>query len=332
MASRADASIDVAFFDRRTGEVTPAGSIATPWFGASALVLHDGRILISGGVVFPSDKAGCDAAVCEGTPTPAPSIPAAMTVGAKEVVRLFDPATGTTAEVGHLATARFQHQAVELDDGRVLILGGGDDGADPTNGGEVVSVEVFDLRTGSSAVIGTLPPADFPGLPRGTRLADGRILVLGGGVLEYPCGIPSAGPAGQPVGPPPTIAHELTYVFDPRSNRIAGGPLLPHFYAVDNAVPLAGGQALAFGYTNVPPPDCKPASRPATSPWLAVIDVDRGTVYESHDPFTGTTTLDVDVNRVYGAGVALPDGRVALIGDEPEQREGNAIDMVSVGK
>ena len=146
-----------------------------------------------------------------------------MAVGAKDVVRIFDPATGATAEVGHLAVARFLHQAVELDDGRILILGGGDSGADPTADGEVLAAEVFDLRTGSSAVIGTLAPAHFPGRPRGTRLADGRILILGGGVYEYPCGIPSLGPAGQPVGPPPTIVHELTYVFDPGSNRLADG-------------------------------------------------------------------------------------------------------------
>ena len=326
-----DASVDVAFYDVETGEIHPSGSYATPWLGQSTLLLRDGRTLISGGIVPPHEAQPCSFLACEGFPLATTTPNVDMIEGAKDIVTIFDPATGDISEVGQLAVPRGLHSMVELDDGRILVLGGSDYGADPTSGGEALDVEVFDLSTGTSKVVGRLEPARYPLLPQGTRLADGRVLIRGSGVAEYPCGLPHPPASGQPVEHVPEIDHQVTYVFDPRTERVTEGPLLPHFWGGDNIVPLADGRALSFGYFYLIPADCSMKPPGVTNPWLAVIDVGRNTVYESLDRMTGRSTLDVDVTREYGAGVQLPDGRVALVGENAVGREKNAIDLVTVG-
>ena len=327
----ADGSVHVAFYDPATGEVHPSGSYATPWLGQSTLLLRDGRILISGGIVAPHEAQPCSFLACEGFPLATVTPNVDMTEGARDVVTVFDPATGQITEVGHLAVPRGLHSMIELDDGRILVMGGGDYGADPTAGGEALAVEVLDLSTGTSKVVGRLERTMYPLLPSGNRLADGRVLIRGSGVAEYPCGLPQPPASGQPVEHVPEVDHQVTYVFDPREDRVTDGPLLPHFWGGDNIVPLADGRALAFGYFYVVPADCSPQPTGVTNPWLAVIDLGRNTVYESYDGMTGRSSLDVDVTREYGAGVQLPDGRVALVGDDADQRVKNAIDLVTVG-
>jgi hypothetical protein len=324
-------SIDFAFYDVASGEVQPFGSVATPWFGEAIIFLRDGRILISGGIVPPDDMRPCSKLVCEGFPLATMTPDLDLSEGAKDVVRRFDPATGQITEVGRLAVARGLHQMIELDDGRILVLGGGDYGADPTAEGEALAVEVLDLSTGSSKVVGRLEPAHFPLLPRGVRLADGRVLINGGAIAEYPCGTPRVPAPGEPIVQVPEIDHQVTYVFDPGEDRVTDGPVLPHFYGGNNVVPLADGRALAFGYFYPVPADCSPQPMGVTNPWLAIIDLERNTVFESDDRMTGLAGLDVAVTREYGAAVRLRDGRVALIGDHATLREDNAIDLVTVG-
>ena len=117
----------------------------------------------------------------------------------------------------------------------------------------------------------------------------------------------------------------------PADTELAEGPLLRHSSGSDNVVPLRDGRALLFGYYGIVPADCNTEIAEKGNPWLAVVDLSRSTVYESHDPTTGLAALRVDVTRIYGAGVALPDGRVLLVGDEPGVRDPNIVDMVTVG-
>jgi hypothetical protein len=330
VADSSDATIDVAFYDPVTGDVHLAGSFATPWFGESTLVLRDGRILISGGMVLPRDQQPCSPTACEGGTT-ATATPSGMSEGVKDAVRLFDPATGQIADVGHLAVARGLHQALELRDGRILVLGGGDYGLQGKSGGEVTDVELLDPATGTSKLVGTLQPARYPGLPHGVLLADGRVLISGGGIPAYPCGIPSPPAPSQPVEQVQEVDSQITYLFDPGTEHVVRGPVLPHFYGLDNVVPLQDGRALAFGMFFVVPADCSRATEADADPWLAVIDPSRSTVYQSLDRMTGLRSLDVDVARSYGAGVQLRDGRVALVADAENLRAGNPIDLVTVG-
>lgn len=310
-AESTGASVEVAFYDRATGAIERAGSYASPWFGEAVLVLRDGRLLISGGVEFET-----------------PERPAG---GAKDIVQVFDPATGLTTEVGRLRVARFQHQMLELEDGRILVVGGGDYGTNPVGGGEALEVEVFDLGTAESKVVGSLPPRGQPILLRAIELADGRILIPGVVSGEYPCGIPSLLP-GQHARPEeiPTVYRQGTYVFDPASEDVTNGPTLPHYFG-GNLVPLPDGRALAFGYYGVVHPGCDRTSGQEGNPWLGVIDLADNAVFETYDPRTGAATLDVAVPREYAAGLALPDGRIALLGDAELRPRSATIDIVTVG-
>jgi hypothetical protein len=324
-------TIEVASFDRKTRNVESAGSIATPWFAASTLVLRDGRILISGGVLFESGELPCGPLTCQGVPTPAPTATYESSVGAKDTVRLFDPTTGTTTDVGHLQVARYQHQMVELDDGRVLVIGGGEYATDAVENNEALEVEVFDLAAGSSKVVGSLKPGRLPFSFPAVNLDDGRIVISEATTSEFPCGIPSFVP-GQPVHPEDIrrIFQQPTTVFDPATDRVSAGPTLPHSFG-GNLVSLAHGRALAFGAYQVFPADCVSKPDPEAYPWLGIADVGRNTVFETYNPMTDIASLDVAVSRAYGAGLRLPDGRVALIADDPLSGEKNAIDIVAVG-
>lgn len=118
-----------------------------------------------------------------------------------------------------LTTARAHHQAVALNDGRVLILGGV--GA----GGQVLaSVEGF-LR--QPRTVTTLAPMSRPRVfHTATLLPDGRVLVLGGLAgqfkLENKFGFPQSffGPGGQ--GP---LLSEAPEIFDPTSNTWSPVPI-----------------------------------------------------------------------------------------------------------
>lgn len=116
----------------------------------SVTALRDGRVLIVGLPQGPSGRA-------DGPP---------MT-GAT-----FDPATGTTTELGETVVLRWGHVAVSLADGRALLAGGEPDGA-------TASAELFDPATGRFTATGSMAR------PRGlgataTLLGDGRVLVAGG--------------------------------------------------------------------------------------------------------------------------------------------------------
>ena len=305
-------SIEVARYERATGAVEPVGSFETPWFASATLVLRDGRVLISGGVVFPNTDPPCSPLTCEGPPTPAPTPTYDTAEGAKDTVRLFDSASGRTTEIGHLQVARFQHQMLELEDGRILVIGGGDYGTDATGNSEALEVEVYDLATGASKVVGSLKPGRMPFSFPPVALDDGRILIPEATIAEFPCGIPSFTP-GEPVYPEDvrTTYRQPLRLFDLATDRLIDGPTLPHHLG-GSIVPLRDGRALAFGIYQVFLADCaiKPAS--GTNPWLGIVDLGRNTVFETYDPMTGVTSLEVNATRVYGAGILLPDGRHIL--------------------
>jgi Galactose oxidase, central domain len=118
-----------------------------------------------------------------------------------------------------LSSARKNHSATLLADGKVLIVGG--ENAD----GFVTAAEIFDPATGSSSVTGNLntPRADHTA----TRLADGRVLVAGG-----------RGATG---------ALSSTEVFDPTSGAFTPGADMTSARAGQSATTLADGRILIAG-------------------------------------------------------------------------------------
>jgi hypothetical protein len=136
-------------YDPKTGTFTPTGPMMLRRTSHAATLLADGRVLITGGLAN------------DGTELTAAEV--------------FDPKTGTFASTGSMRDAREFHTATLLSDGRVLVAGGG---GDYTNGLFRDSAELYDPKTGTFSVTGSM--ADARTYHTATLLADGRVLVAGG--------------------------------------------------------------------------------------------------------------------------------------------------------
>jgi N-acetylneuraminic acid mutarotase len=177
----------------------------------TATRLQDGRVLVVGGDI--------------GTSTANP-------VAAAE---LYDPATNTWSPTGSLQTARWDHQAFLLNDGRVLVTGGAGSGT-----ARLTSTEIYDPTTGSWTPAASMNVARFDG---GTRLADGRVLFADGDLNA----------------PSTEIYNPATNTWTPAANMVVdrafgASPtlLLDGRVLVAGGVPandLAGGLAAAELYT-----------------------------------------------------------------------------------
>ena len=126
----------------------------------TATRLADGRVLVVGG-------AG-DRRVLGGT-------------GILAVADLYDPESGRWSSASPLETARLEHSATLLANGRVLVAGGLDSGISPT-----ATVELYDPVAGEWTTVGSLNVARS--FHSASLLADGRVLVTGGfgATMEIP--------------------------------------------------------------------------------------------------------------------------------------------------
>ena len=155
-------------YDPATGTFVPTGSLTVARYGATATLLRDGRVLIAGGYDCDSADAIWPSA------------------------ELYDPSTGRFSPTGPMRVGREFHTATLLPDGRVLVAGGLT-GPNPTTG-SIVLASVRTAATSSSVLAtaeiydpgtGTFSPTDAMSAARmdhtATLLADGRVLVTGGG-------------------------------------------------------------------------------------------------------------------------------------------------------
>jgi hypothetical protein len=133
-------------YDPKTGKFSRTGSMTTPRDSQTETLLHDGRVLISGGT-SSQPEMGTQLASAE----------------------LYDPKTGKFSATGSMTTPRDQHTATLLSDGRVLIAGGTDDN----------SAELYDPATGTFSPTGSMITGPMGG-HTATLLQDGRVLVAGG--------------------------------------------------------------------------------------------------------------------------------------------------------
>lgn len=148
---------DAEIYDPATGTSSPAGKMVAQREDHVATLLPDGRVLITGGFAWTGGISPTALASAE----------------------IYDPATRTFASAGNMTTSRGFHTATLLRTGKVLIVGG--DNAYNSNGqlASGGSAELFDPRTGTFTRTGSLPVA--PTIHSATLLADGRVLIAGGG-------------------------------------------------------------------------------------------------------------------------------------------------------
>ncbi|MPZ97897.1 MAG: hypothetical protein GEU80_00950 [Dehalococcoidia bacterium] len=115
--------------------------------GHTVTVLDDGRVLIAGGSQYIQPRTD----ILQST-------------------QFFDPSTGVFASGPRLGVPRWRHTATLLQDGRVLVAGGGN--------APLASAEIIDPSTGALSPTGDLIEARTG--HAAIRLSDGRVLVAGG--------------------------------------------------------------------------------------------------------------------------------------------------------
>ena len=185
---------DTYYFDPAGGGWTRGPDLSVPRDGHTATLLPDGRVLVAGGVNRPALE---------------PVVPD---------LEILDPASNSVAIVGALDQARRFHAAIALANGTIVIIGGTGGAQGSTDEVELfdpvsqtlATVPDFDSPPAASAIVldgsrlfvvglragnrpvagildlgtGTFEEIDPPQIPVWfpllTRLADGRILVLGG--------------------------------------------------------------------------------------------------------------------------------------------------------
>jgi N-acetylneuraminic acid mutarotase len=177
----------------------------------TATLLNDGRVLIVGG----------DGGIANLTSTPVPTAGTGSQILAS--AELYDPASSTFGPVGSMATARFEHTATRLNDGRVLIVGG----ANSTTLA-LSSTEIYDPVTRGWSAGPSLATARA--MHTATLLGDGRVLVCGGfnsgGVLAS------------------------AEIYDPVANEWSSAGTMSAARTLHSAVLLANGHVLAAGGRN----------------------------------------------------------------------------------
>jgi hypothetical protein len=132
-----------------SGQWTPAGTLAGARTGAAAVLLGDGRVLMTGGT----------------------GVDATGAAGALSGVELFVNGGGFGA-AAPMHVARSGHAAVRLRDGRVLVAGG------TTADGETASAEIYDPGQNTWTPVGAL--ADARSGHTASLLGDGRVVIAGG--------------------------------------------------------------------------------------------------------------------------------------------------------
>jgi WD40 repeat protein len=146
----------------------PTGSMQVARLYATATLLANGKVLITGGM-------------------PCLDVSGARGFASAE---LYDPKTGTFATTGALTVPRDWTVATLLKDGRVLVVGGDDPGTGgcttPYKGPSTIShrtADIYDPRTGQFTRVGS-PLTSYP--VTATLLPDGRVVTADGdsGAIE----------------------------------------------------------------------------------------------------------------------------------------------------
>jgi hypothetical protein len=192
-----DRALDVRYRERTRTLATPFGRAEHV-----AAVLDDGSVLIVGGEEAASAPSG-------------------------DVWR-FDPSTETFAKYAELATGRTGHVVVPLSNGKVLVYGGA---RSLTNS---PIAEIIDRATRATR------PANFqPAASRtyatATLLADGRVLIAGGGGGGLQSGAELFDPATERFTP---IQSAFTARYSHTATRVSDGRVL-----IYGGYPVAGGLA-----------------------------------------------------------------------------------------
>lgn len=203
-------------YDPATSAWQPTGVMTAARLGHSLTVLRDGRVLAAGGT----------------TPNAQQATGGGQTIRPDSSTEIWDPATGQWTPASPLSSARFEHTATMLEDGRVLVVGG----LGARDGGSTVSpldsAELFDPSAGIFVATGRT--AEGRTNHAAVRLPDGSVLVAGG-----------AGGASGDV----SLASAERY--DPRRGTWSRADAMAEPRSGASATLLSGGRVLVAGGESV---------------------------------------------------------------------------------
>ncbi len=141
-------------YDPKLGTFTAVGAMHEAREGHAVVTLRDGRVLVTGG------HRGRRADVV-----------------ISSTAELFDPATGRFTSTASMTARRHKHDAVVLNDGRVLILGGADE---RDSRGVYNTVETFDPQRGAFTTASPMALGRYKHRGTSSVLRDGSVLIVGG--------------------------------------------------------------------------------------------------------------------------------------------------------
>ncbi|MDF1797782.1 MAG: kelch repeat-containing protein [Planctomycetota bacterium] len=234
--------------------------------GHTATLLDDGRVLIIGG--DEPDSLDNKTAIA--------------------TTEIYDPQTQSFTAGPNLTQARSTHTATKLADGRVLVTGGY-----PTYGPGIASAtaEVFDPVSGTFSAVAS--PSIGRTLHTATLLADGRVLVVGGGTkFDF----------NDIFGSLATVV-ETTELYDPVADSWSAGPNLPGPRFAHQASRLGDGRVLISSGVEVG--DLFGIPVPGIT-----------TDCHRYDPGTGLfmNTAPMPAGRAYHGQITVPSGDAMVMG------------------
>jgi hypothetical protein len=306
----ADATAEL--FDPTTATFSPTGDMTTPRYGATATLLSNGKVLITGGFgpgtsmlprlnsaelydpltgTFSATGSMTDARILhtatvlnDGKVLIAGGTRAGGGGGAAIAsAELYDPTIGTFSPTGSMNTDRAQHTATLLTNGEVLVAGGwnghaADAADDPP--WDPLFAELFDPASGKFRYAGSMSTTRMG--HTATRLADGKVLLLGGipGVQNIHTQLPN-----------PRYAE----IYDPATDSFSGLDDLTISRQGYTVTLVRGGEVLLAGGK--------------------ILDL-VVTTTELLDPTTGalSVTGGLGTERVGHTATLLNDGRVLVTG------------------
>lgn len=331
---------------RKVGEIVPTASMSVPRSGHTATLLHDGTVLIAGGMLRNGDftktsetydprtnkfSSAGDMLVgrvgAAATLLPSGRV---LIVGGWRITddaEIYDPQTRSFHSAGRMTERRARPTATLLRDNTVLITGGE---VDSNTLATTPSAEVFDERTGKFAPVGRMYTGRS--MHTATLLQDGRVLVAGGGTgreqvtntaeIYYP-GTKTfslVGPMSKPRYKQTAVllgngtvlvaggsderdwrgAYDSAEIFDPRSGKFS---LLTdrmdsgRFKLPPESVHTAAGTTLIFGGAS------------------------GGALFDEASNRFLKVPGTAETERFYPTATALQDGRVLLAGGYPKHSD-----------
>jgi len=147
-------------YDPAAGSFRLTGNMTAARYAHTATLLPSGEVLITGGY-----GSGFD---CED-----------LGESAQSSAELYNPSTGSFAAIGTMAQVRAGHTATLLQNGKVLVVGGGSEGGSPYSTGVTsATAELYDPVTHQFAFTGSM--ATPRAWHSATLLPNGDVLIVGG--------------------------------------------------------------------------------------------------------------------------------------------------------